>query len=277
MTLAELVRPSLVHRSLVRETLREHRRGTLGWTLGLAAMVALQLAVFPSIRRQSEEMRALLDTYPEAFKAFFGVGGDFASGPGYVAAEVFSFLAPLALLVLAISYGAGATAADEERGRLGLVLANPVRRPRVVLSAAVAGLLALALAGMALFAALWVGGALVDLGVAVGRLAAASIGAVLLASVFGAVALAVGSGTGRRALGAGVAAGLAVASFLLVSLAELTDVLRPWRVLSPFHYASASQALQEGLDPGNVAVLVLLATLFTSAGVAAFNRRDVAG
>ncbi len=54
--------------------------------------------------------------------------------PGYLDAELFSFMLPLFVLVLAIGSGARAFAGEEDAGRLELVLSYPVRRSRAVLA-----------------------------------------------------------------------------------------------------------------------------------------------
>jgi ABC-2 type transport system permease protein len=59
----------------------------------MAALVLMQLAVYPSIRSQGPKMRELISSYPSAFKAMFGMQGvDFTSGPGYLSTEAFSLL-----------------------------------------------------------------------------------------------------------------------------------------------------------------------------------------
>jgi beta-exotoxin I transport system permease protein len=77
----------------------------------------MQLAVYPSVHSQGAKMRDLIDSYPSAFKAMFGMEGvDFTSGPGYLSTETFSLLAPLMLIGLGIALGTGAIATEEERG-----------------------------------------------------------------------------------------------------------------------------------------------------------------
>ena len=77
----------------------------------------------------------MVDDYPDAFKAFFGLGDnvDYTSAIGYLNGELFSFMVPLLLLIAAIGAGARATAGEEERGTLELLLANPISRRRLVL------------------------------------------------------------------------------------------------------------------------------------------------
>ncbi len=121
-------------RNAFLKTLRDARRAIAWWSLGLVAMTALMVAVYPSVR-DNPELNKMVDDYPDAFKAFFGLGEnvDYTSAVGYLNSELFSFMVPLLLLIAAIGAGARATAGEEERGTLDLLLANPISRRRLVL------------------------------------------------------------------------------------------------------------------------------------------------
>jgi ABC-2 type transport system permease protein len=106
-------------RDIYAKTLRDHWKGILGWGLGLAAIAALEIMVYPSIRERADEMNRLVANYPEAFKAMFGLE-DFTSGAGFIQAELYSLVVPLVLIALAISFGAGATAGEEEHKTVDL-------------------------------------------------------------------------------------------------------------------------------------------------------------
>ena len=115
------------------KTLRDARRAIGWWSLGLIAMAALMIAVYPSVR-DNPDLNKMVEDYPDAFKAFLGLGEnvDYTSAVGYLNSELFAFMVPLLLLIAAIGAGARATAGEEERGTLDLLLANPISRRRLV-------------------------------------------------------------------------------------------------------------------------------------------------
>jgi hypothetical protein len=102
------------------------------------------------------------------------------------------------------------------------------------------------LVGLPLTAALWAGSMVQDMGIGLDRLLAATASAVLLSLCFGGVALAVGCATGRRALAAAAAAGLAIAGFLVNSLSSLAEGLRPSRPLTLFYQYAGNDPLRRG-------------------------------
>ena len=99
---------------------------------------------------------------------------------------------------------------------------------------------------------------------------------VLLAVVFGNVALAIGAATGRRGLARGVTAGLAVGAYLLSSLAPLASWLKPWRGLSPWYHALGIDPLRTGLPLWHVGLLIVIALGAVAVAALAFDRRDIA-
>ncbi len=87
-------------------------------------------------RASTRACRGTLDDltkdFPEELMAF--MGGD-APG-GYVVGEVFNLIAPLALVAYAVMTGASATAGEEERKTMGMVMGTPVSRTSMLVAKA---------------------------------------------------------------------------------------------------------------------------------------------
>ena len=85
-------------RNVYLKSLRDMRRSVVWWSLGLIAMTALMIAVYPTIR-DNPDLNKLVENYPEALKAFIAFGGDldYTSGAGYLGSELFAFMVPLLL------------------------------------------------------------------------------------------------------------------------------------------------------------------------------------
>jgi hypothetical protein len=164
------------------EALRERRRSLLWWTLGLAALVALNVAFYPSVR-DDPALGDYARDLPESLRALFAGGElDIASPAGYLNSRVFALLAPLLLIVFAIGAGSAAVAGEEERGALELVLAHPIRRRDYVLQRFLGLAVVVAALTIVLLATVALGSRLVDLEISFGKLVAASVGVGLLLS-----------------------------------------------------------------------------------------------
>lgn len=256
------------------ETWRDHWRSIAGWAIGLIALVAVMMAVYPSIRSTSASMEEYIQAMPEAFRSMFRLT-DYSSGPGYLGAELFSFMVPMVFIGVGVTWGAAATAGEEQAGTADLLLALPVSRDRVIVTrmlALVALLLGLALV---MWAALVVGAEAAELTVGGGGLLAASLMSGLLGCLFAALALLVGALTGRRGAALGVSIAAALAAFLVYTLGPLVDWLEGAVRYTPFQWAYGNEPLRNGFDLGYTALTLGLTVGLSIAAAVAFRRRDI--
>lgn len=260
--------------SVFERTLHDQRRSLVGWVLGVVAYTALIVAMYPMIRDRPDLQRVISD-YPEALRKMFGIT-DMASPAGYLNAELLSLMVPMLVIIYAVLTGGDATAGEEERGTIDLLLANPIPRARVLLEKSAAIGLGTAILGASVYATIIALGPLVHLAVPYAHLAEAVAGIVLVAALFGAVAVAVGALTGMRGASRGVAGALAAGAYLLSSLSGLVSGLRPWRLASPYWHAIGVDPMHHGLGIAHVALLALLLAVLVATAAWSFDRRDLA-
>jgi len=254
--------------------LLDRRRALVAWSLGVSAYVLLIAAIFPSIE-SSKDLDKLVESYPDALKSLFGIGsGSLTSGPGFLDAELFSFMLPLFILVLAIGSGARTLAGEEDAGRLELLLAYPVRRSRAVLAKAAAVAVEVALVCAVILVVLALLDPLFGLDLTFGRLAAAVAGLAVLGILHGWLALAVGAAVASRTLALGLPAALAAGGYLVAGLHELAGWLDPFRFLSVFWWIGSSP-LQNGVRGWGLLVVAVAALAALAAAMVLLERRDV--
>jgi ABC-2 type transport system permease protein len=262
--------------TITHRTLRERWRSLLIWSLGLAAISAIELAVYPSIRATGEGWQAMLDQWPDALKEAFRLDA-YGSGVGFLNTELFSMMFPIMLIAVALGAAAAATAGEEERGTADLLLSLPVLRGHVLTGKTIAMTLGVVVVMAAGALTIVVGAPLVDLDVGTLEVVAASVMTALLGLLFGCVGLLLGALTGKRAAALGGGIGLAIAAFLLQVLAPMADWLKPWQKASPFDWALGSDPLLHGVDWGDVGLLVGVCLLLLAVTGLAYHRRDIAG
>jgi len=261
---------------VTRRTLRDQRRALTGWAIGVVALVLLYSSFYPSIKANAATFEEYFEKMPEAFRTMIGGAGSFTSPVGYIQTEFFSLMGPLLLMILAIGAGARALAGEEEARTLDLLLANPISRRRVALEKLWALVATTAGVGATLGIAIALIGPPFGLRVGLANLAATVLSTILLAIVFGAVALAVGGWRGRRAPAIAVPVSAAVLTYVLWVLAPSVEGIRGLRLLSPFYHYIANDPLRRGLDLKHAAVLVAIAAVAVVLALAAFDRRDLA-
>ena len=266
-----------MRRDLTAQALRDHRRGIVGWSIGVAVYAVMICAIWPTIR-DSPSLLAAMKDYPEALKEVFG--GDaagFATAAGYLNAELFSMMVPLFLAVFAIGFAAGTTGGDEERGLLDLVLSHPVPRGRVVAEKVAALTVGVVAISGVTAVAMIVAGAVVDLGIPAGNVVAACAGAGLVGLVAGSFALSVGLAHGTRGTAIGAASVVLGLAYLLQILSGFVDGFRPFRWVSPLYVADSTAPLATGWPVGRYLALLVVSGVLVALGAAAFTRRDLRG
>lgn len=257
------------------ETLRERRRALAWWALGVAGVVALNVAFYPSVR----DVPGLADfsqQLPEAARALFAGGElDMTSPAGYLTSQVFALTAPLLFLVFAIGSGADAVAGEEERGTLDVILAQPISRSSYVIQRFLALVASVVLLGFALFVATLLGAAAVDLEIGAVEVAAGSGSVVLLAVALGGVALAAGAVVPGRGRAIAIATTIAIAAWLLDGLGQAVDALEPWRPLSPYYQTLGRNPLRTGVPWLGWGITAGVVLAVVAVAVVGFERRDV--
>lgn len=262
-------------RNIFAKSLRDESRTLIWWTVGLTALTLYLLLFFPTVR-DNPSYGDLLKAMPDSLKALFSLTEDPTSPAGYVNVEFLGLMAPLMFMINAIAQGAHAIAGEEERRTLDLLLANPVPRAKVVIEKFYALCISVGVLGLITWLMLWLGGALVHMHLGADRLAAAVVNVMLLALLFGALALFVGCASGKHGLSIGISAAVGVAGYVWYSVGSIVTSLKPYRALSPFYHYIAGRPLLNGFDAQHEAVLLVSTLVFFALAIVAFDHRDLA-
>lgn len=260
---------------LIAVPLRAVRRAVLWWAIGLAALVAMTMSVWPAFKGSSGISQAI-DQLPSGVVQAFGLQ-DFGTPAGFLRANLYDFFVPLLLVVAAVMLVSGQTAGEEAGGRLELYLAQPVGRRAVLLGRVIAALVALIVIALALLVVQLASDAAVDLGIDTGYVLATIVLSTLLAALHGSLAVAIAGLRPRPSLVLGIGLGVAIAGCVAASLFPLSDVLAPWRHISPWDWAFGGSPLEQATEWWRYAALAVPSVVLTAIGVFSVNRRDITG
>lgn len=261
--------------TVLKHTLSRSRGAILGWGITLALLGMMFVPFYDTISANAAQFESMLDLYPKEMIAFFTSSGtfNFTTPEGFLSIEYFSFM-PLVLGVFAILAGSGMLAADEERGVLDLIVAQPISRSALFFGrflafvASLITILAMGYAGLMLATTY----STMDLDPVATLAPFASIFALL--SFYAGLALLLSMVLPSRGTASMMAGIVLVASFFLSGLANLNDTLAKVEPFLPNTYYQSENWLA-GLKVdwflgllGVGLLLVLLAWL-------AFLRRDI--
>ena len=252
-----------------RLALRLRLPGVAAAALGLIAVMLAVGALFPAVGHSIGKLNV-----PSSVSNLLG-GADYGSITGWFRSEIAVIYGPLVIGAFAITGASGTTAGEEEDRILGLVLAYPVRRSRLVAAKAGAVASIVLLIALATWVGLLVGVAAGGGGITLAHITALALQLAFFGFATGALALALGAGTGRPGLATGVAAGVGVLGWLINSFAPLVSGLGWLKYLSPFYYYAGHDPLARGVDGVGLLVLGLLTLLLTALAMASIERRDL--
>lgn len=256
-------------RAVIRRGLLDRGRAVLTWGLSLGTYGAFMAAIYPSIRTSIEK---IAKSYPGGLKQAFGVEA-MNTVEGYIHAEMFSLIVPLALGFFVIRAIAGATVGAEERGHLDTILALPISR-RVLIAGSYLVTAVSAAAIMALTGAMvFVGGRIAGTHISLG-LVAAGVAGVWPLALFASGVSAVACGALHSSRTAtGVAMGVLVGMYALDVAGRLAHGLESIRWASAFRYYGAP--MRDGIDPAAFLGLAAVGALLLLAGALLLERRDI--
>jgi ABC-2 type transport system permease protein len=278
--LDRFARPSAPSRSLpVRDwSLRSVYMRSLGmivvpaawWTLGFAAFAAWMIV---AVRQLADKMNTLLAGAPNspAIEVLRNIGGGSSSQlNGLLLGALFELL-PVLLMAFAVTQ-VNRWAADEDEGRLEIVLSTPQSRATVILGRFAALATATVVAGVVTLVAASVSAAVGGVSLDGANLAGAALGMIPLGLLIAAIGY-LASGWLRTAADTGLISFLLAAWFFISFIGP--DLKWPDAALrlSPFYYYGTP--LIHGLQLANIALVLAVGAVALALGSLRFARKDI--
>jgi ABC-2 type transport system permease protein len=259
--------------SVYRKTMFDLRWHLTAWSVGLAAVAAVNVLLYPTVQ-QMPGLLAFLENLPPAVKAMIGDVREMAVLEGFLRVKLFDPL-PLLLAVFGVSHGAQMIAGEKERKTMDLLMGQPIRRWHVVLEKYVAVATACTVLCCAVMIALLVSILFVGSPVRADHLVLATANALPLTWLFTALAIG-GSCLFRRSRQAAFMAGsVVVSAYVFEALRLLSPTLSSWRSVSLFAQHKAGYSLSTGLHAAPILLLLGIALLVVVASAAVWERRDL--
>ena len=269
--------------------LRARLRSTIFWTAGVAAIIVATAAFYPALKNFFADFQRQGSAGVSSLLGLTN-GIDPSSPLGYLWSNLYSNIVPWMLMALGIALGGAAIAGDEEAGTLEYTLSSTATRSQILITR-FAGVFTIlfgvaALSGLALLASAPLfnltgdmtvtidGQTVINPGLGLSNVAVGTFTAFAIASAEAGVAFLVGAATGNRAHAIGVATGIAVASYVLYTLANLTGVLKFLTWVSSWRWYISGAMFINGLGWEVVLPFALAAACGGVAWIA-FERRDL--
>ena len=260
--------------AIVLKSLRDRWRSLVAWQIGLLALVTVQMSVYPTVRDTSSDWEGAVESFPEALREILRLE-DYTSPTGYLSTELLSFVVPFIFMTLGATWGARATAEEEEAGTADITWSLPITRRQYLVSRWVTGVIVLVSTSLVFAVSLWIGNLLLDMNISIGHFANASLMLALTGLTSFALAGAVGTSSGRRSVGLGVAMVVLIAGFVFYSLAPLVNFFGTINPYNPLQWMLGARPLTSGVSVGYIALLLALSACGFVISDRSFGRRDI--
>jgi len=260
--------------ALYVKTWRDHWRTLFAWSLTLITLISIQMSIYPSISENKEALQGFLESYPEAIRKIFRMQ-DYTSGPGFLSTELYSMMIPLVLIAVGGTWGAAATAEEEDEETADLLLTLPISRSRILISkmfAAISVVIVLAFLGLLNVIVLR---GVVDMEIETAKLLAGTISSIAIGLFFTGVAFLIGAHSRSKGVAIGVVTGVALITFLIYSLSALVDDFDPIMPYNPMQWGLSGMPLFEGVDVVGSLKLVAGGLVAMIWAIMKFDRKDI--
>lgn len=264
--------------SLFLSNLKLSRWGIMAWAVILFLYGLLTIYIYPTISGSSSAILEYINSLPEVLKAAFGYEGvDIAvMTPETFVTMEFAVMWPLMIGVYAIFSGIS-IAREAEHGTLDLLVAQPIRRYKVMMSKFAVFVLGAVIIAAASLLGLVAGAGLIDEPVNITSLSLILAEAVLFVLAIGGYTLllaAVFLEPRKSLLVAGV---ITAVMYIINFIVPILDPAVEWiRNSSLFYYYQPQQVVSSGsLDGTAVAVYAGVAVISFAAALIIFQRRDI--
>jgi ABC-2 type transport system permease protein len=236
-------------------------------SVGMGLMLLGGMAVYRNLDL------SIYQDLPDGVRELFGFS-DVNSVGQLAYGAIYSFMAALALAGVAISIGSSSVAGEERNGTMGILLGNPESRSRL-LGSKTAALATLVVAGaLTLWAAALLAPELLGVDISDIHIGALMLHMLAISLFFGMLALTIGACSGSPSAASGGSAAVLIVSYLASSVLPLVGLDGLARFF-PWFYFNGSDPLNNGADPGHLAILFGGSALLAVIALAGFRRRDL--
>lgn len=260
--------------TIFRYALRGRLVQIIAWGAALAFLSSYLVMLHDAFVSQQNQFNSLMAAYPPELMAAFGGTKDLFIPTGFLNFTFFSYMS-VVLGFMALFAGSGLLSAEEERGRLDLLVSYPASR----LTLFTARLLAM-LCSMALILILsWLGFVIFSPSTSLKEVSAweyalPHLELLVFMFFFTGLALLLSQVLPSRNAATAIASAILITGYLMKALIELNDKLVNVERLSPLHYLKGGYAI-EGLNPNWVLGLLLCGLIFSALAAWRFERRDI--
>lgn len=257
--------------------LRQRRWAILAYCLIALAFIWMYMAIFPSFQKESAKFNELLDAYPKALLEAFNIKDlQISTVEGYIAAEHFSFVWPIMVILLMLSMAGQAIAGEIERGTMAIMLSLPISRIKIFFSKYLAGIVMLSVFCVFSILSIFPLASMIGLDVKTENIWLVAFVSFLFGWAILSAGVMVSSFAKERSTVYFTIGGGLLVMYVFNIVSGLVESAEKLQYASIFYYYTPSDAIVKGdVDALPIIVMSVSAIVCTAIGAVAFVRRDI--
>ncbi len=259
-------------------TIKDRRRSLIIYCLSAILFIWMYVALFPTLEGSLEALKSYIESFPEGVLSVFGIDAEiFTTFEGYIGSEQYTFVWPIMMMLLMISFSSWMIAGEIERGSIEILLSQPISRVKIFFARYLAGVFNLLIFVIASIAPLFPMVALYDISIKSENFIKLGIlGFLLGLAIFGTSTL-FSVILNERGKANFIPAGILIFMYVLNIIAGLKESLENLRYLSFFYYFNPNKILVFGeIDKYSWWVFIGTFVITTILSAIWFQKRDIA-
>ncbi|MEJ5223677.1 MAG: ABC transporter permease subunit [Anaerolineales bacterium] len=256
---------------LLWQELKFRRGAMLGWGIGLCFFPVVYIGIYPSVASEMGNLSEL-----EIYKM---LGMNLGTFSGWIASILIAFM-PMVACIYAIINGTGTLAAEEEDGRLEMLVTLPLPRWQIVIVKALALSISIAVIFLIVAGVSWMVfiaiGDQVETDIVATDMFRVVLSALPLVLTMGMLSLFFAAFAPNRRIASTLAAVVLIVSYFGDNLSQSTDALDPLKPFFLYTYLdSTPDAVINGQQAGDVLVLALIGLIAFTLAIYFFEHRNL--
>lgn len=263
--------------TILRRELRSNFKGLLIWTIALALLNFLLIAIYPTMAADKAALDEMMEMYPEAMVKMFGMEKLIITDPlGFYGIEAY-FMVVLFGSIYAAILGSGILAKEEDEKTIEFLLAKPVTRTRIIAEKALTWITNLLLFNVVIALVSWLSFQVFDMG----DYSATTLFWMLLAPlfihlIFASLGFLSALFFTRRKSALSVSIGLVLGLYFVNTIALLADKFSFLGWITPFKYMDAGDIFIDGsINPWHTLGLLAVSALAVLTTWKLYQKRDI--
>jgi len=259
------------------KNLRDMKNNLIYWTIGITILGFYISYAYSSFAEDIDVWNELLANFPEELMYFFGgsEGMDMSTFAGFLNLEIFGLMGPIMLIIVGINSGTHIVAGELNNKTLEMVMSTSIGKNKYLFQQILVMVTRIVIISIILWSNFFIFSNLFNLELDLKNLTAIVFHLTLLSLSIASFSLLIGSITGNKSTTLGLSAGIAVLSYFINSISPMIKGIENIKYLSVFYYYKHSEPLINGVNLGNVSVMLFISLLFIILSFVAFKYKDL--